>query len=167
MNFSFCRLAISAAQFLVVFCPFRICKNMPLFYIYSWLNLKKYNYKIAPQGGPWVTCAIFEKNSLHGMHKILMKKPAQVMLILILIDVQYLQNIVFSFEKGSNSQNHSSSDSHHLIKKSPQKNVTFSPTGENPPSHINYLERYGYWVWILGFILQTFLSFCSRIPNKV
>ena len=37
------------------------------------------------------------------------------MLILILIDVQYLQNVVFSFEKGSNGQNHSSSGSHHHI----------------------------------------------------
>ena len=31
------------------------------------------------------------------------------MLILILIDVQYSQNAVFSYEKGSNRQNHSSS----------------------------------------------------------
>ena len=30
------------------------------------------------------------------------------MLILILIDVQYLQNVVFGFEKGSNGQNHHS-----------------------------------------------------------
>ena len=37
----------------------------------------------------------------------------QVMLILILIDVQYLHNVIFSFEKGLNGQNHSSSDSHH------------------------------------------------------
>ena len=29
------------------------------------------------------------------------------MLIFILIDVQYLQNVVFSFEKGSNGQNQS------------------------------------------------------------
>ena len=36
----------------------------------------------------------------------------QVMLILILIDVQYSQTTVFSFEKGSNRQNHSSSSSH-------------------------------------------------------
>ena len=39
----------------------------------------------------------------------------QVMLILILINVQYLQNVVFSFEKGLNGQNHSSSDFYHLI----------------------------------------------------
>ena len=33
------------------------------------------------------------------------------MLILILIDVQYSQKAVFSFEEGSNHQNHSSSGS--------------------------------------------------------
>ena len=37
------------------------------------------------------------------------------MLILILINVQYLQNVVFSFENGLNGQNLSSSDSYHLI----------------------------------------------------
>ena len=42
------------------------------------------------------------------------------MLILILIDVQYSQKAVFSFEKGLNGQNHSSG-SHHPIK-SPQQN---------------------------------------------
>ena len=45
----------------------------------------------------------------------------KIMLILILIDVQYLQNAVFSFEKFSISQNRSSSGSHHLAKKSPQQ----------------------------------------------
>ena len=40
----------------------------------------------------------------------------QIMLVLILIDVQYSQNSVFRFEKFSNQQNHSSSDSHHLVK---------------------------------------------------
>ena len=43
------------------------------------------------------------------------------MLILILINVQYLQNVVFSFEKGLNGQNHSSSGSHHPTQKSPSK----------------------------------------------
>ena len=42
------------------------------------------------------------------------------MLILILIDVQYLQNIVFSFDKGLNGRNHSSWDSDHQIKKNSQ-----------------------------------------------
>ena len=40
-----------------------------------------------------------------------------MMLMLILIDVQYSQNAVFGFEKFSNRQNHSSSGSHHLVKK--------------------------------------------------
>ena len=39
------------------------------------------------------------------------------MLILILIYVQYLQNVVCSFGKGVNGQNHSLSDSHHAIQK--------------------------------------------------
>ena len=37
------------------------------------------------------------------------------MLILILIDVQYSQNAAFSFEKGSNCQNHSSSGYLHPV----------------------------------------------------
>ena len=41
------------------------------------------------------------------------------MLILILIDIQYSQNAVFSFEKFSSRQNHSSSGSHRLAKKIP------------------------------------------------
>ena len=43
----------------------------------------------------------------------------QIMLILVLIDVQYSQNAVFSFEKFANHHNHSSSDYHHLVKKNP------------------------------------------------
>ena len=41
------------------------------------------------------------------------------MLVLILIDVQYSQNSVFSFEKFLNRQNHSSLGSHYLVKKFP------------------------------------------------
>ena len=37
------------------------------------------------------------------------------MLILILINVQYLQNVVFSFENSLNRQIHSLSDSYHLL----------------------------------------------------
>ena len=44
----------------------------------------------------------------------------QVMLILILIDVQYSQKAIFSFKKGSNHQNHSSSGSFDPVKKFPQ-----------------------------------------------
>ena len=45
----------------------------------------------------------------------------QVMLILILIDVQYSQNAVFSFERSLYCQNHFSSGSLHLEKKSPRQ----------------------------------------------
>ena len=41
----------------------------------------------------------------------------QVMFIFILIDAQYSQKAVFSFEKGSNRENHSSSGSLHPVKK--------------------------------------------------
>ena len=41
------------------------------------------------------------------------------MLILILIDGQYSQKAVASFEKGSNRQSHSCSGSLHSVKKSP------------------------------------------------
>ena len=44
-----------------------------------------------------------------------------IMLILVLSDVQYSQNTVFSFEKFSNHQNCSSSGSQHLVKKSPEQ----------------------------------------------
>ena len=44
----------------------------------------------------------------------------QVMPIVILLDVEYSRNVVFSFERGLNDQRHSSSDSHHPIKKSPK-----------------------------------------------
>ena len=36
------------------------------------------------------------------------------MLVLILIDVQYLQNVVFSFEKRLNGQNLTSDSYHHM-----------------------------------------------------
>ena len=60
------------------------------------------------------------------------------MVILILIDVQYSQNAVFSFEKGSNCQNHSSSGSHHPVKKFPYSKIAdfcggISPNLPPPP----------------------------------
>ena len=47
---------------------------------------------------------------------------------MILLDVQYLQNVASSFEKSCNAQNHSSLGSHHLIKKSPQWRIPPSPS---------------------------------------
>ena len=55
------------------------------------------------------------------------------MLILILIDVPFSQKAVFSFEKGSNHQNHSSLGSQHLVKKSPTP--VKSPIPPSPPPH--------------------------------
>ena len=60
------------------------------------------------------------------------------MLILILIDVQYLQNAVFNFEKGLNRQNHSSHGSHHPVKNFPSK-ISDSPH----PTPYYYLENPG------------------------
>ena len=53
----------------------------------------------------------------------------QVMPILILIDVQYLQKVAFIFEKGLHDQNHSSSGFNHPLKKSCQQNLQLLPTG--------------------------------------
>ena len=49
------------------------------------------------------------------------------MLIFILINVQYSQKDVFSFEKGLNRQNHSSSGSLHLAKKLPPVKFSITP----------------------------------------
>ena len=58
------------------------------------------------------------------------------MLIFISIDVQYLQDDVFSFEKGLIRQNHSSLNSHNRIKKMPSSKISLSPISfmylENP-----------------------------------
>ena len=50
------------------------------------------------------------------------------MIILILSDIPYLQKVAFSFEEGSNGQNHCSLDSHHS-KKKPPSNI-FDPALE-------------------------------------
>ena len=61
------------------------------------------------------------------------------MLILILIDVQYLQNVIFSFEKDLNGQIHTSSDSHHWI--SPAKfPIPTHRWGIPHPTPEHYLE---------------------------
>ena len=46
------------------------------------------------------------------------------MLILVLINVNNLQNVVFSFEKCLNCQKHSSSDSNHSVKNLPSSKTT-------------------------------------------
>ena len=71
-------------------------------------------------------CAIFIL-TLYSLYTL-------VILILISINVQCLQNVVFSFEKGSNSQDHSSSDSHNPIKVSFIAKFLIALTWEN--SHL-------------------------------
>ena len=60
------------------------------------------------------------------------------MLNLILIDVQYSQKAVFSFEEGSNHQNHSSSNSPCLVKNSQSAKFLSTP---NPSHPYRYLEN--------------------------
>ena len=68
--------------------------------------------------------------------------------ILILIGVQYSQNAAFSFEKGSNCQNHFSSGSHHLVKNPPSAKFLISPpTGGEKP-----------WTLYLSIYLSIYLS---------
>ena len=80
------------------------------------------------------------------------------MLILILIDVQYSQKTVFSFEEGSNCQNHSSLGSLHLVKKSPAR-VKFPI----PPTPYHYLENTGgntsFINWMKQEQITTFCHF--------
>ena len=70
------------------------------------------------------------------------------MLLFILIDVQYLEKAVFSFEKGSKCQNHSSSGSLHSVKNVPS--VKFL----NPPNPLplfgrhQYIKLYSPFVWM-------------------
>ena len=76
-----------------------------------------------------------------------------VMLILILIDAQYLQNIVFSFEKGSNGQIDFSSGFHHPIKNPPAKFPIPPPTPEC------YLENHGVYKKLGQFFFHTYLLY--------
>ena len=70
------------------------------------------------------------------------------MLLFILINVQYLQNVVFSFEKGLSGQNHSLSDSHHLIEKSPLANFS-------SPSPLTLLGK----PWTKDQVCEGFLAY--------
>ena len=66
----------------------------------------------------------------------------QVMLILILIDDQYSQKAVFSFQTGSHHQNHSSSGFLHPVKKSkfliPPTPYSYLENPDPPPLHNNF-----------------------------
>ena len=73
------------------------------------------------------------------------------MLILILVDVKYLKNFVFSFEKDSNGQKYSS-DSHYPTKKFPQQYFPFPPLGEfTTPQPLTLFGKP--WVLVWSFIV--------------
>ena len=71
----------------------------------------------------------------------------EIMSIFILTDVQYSQKAVFSFQKGSNRQDYSSSGSLHLVKNPPSK-ISDSP--HNPLALFGrpkYIKVYGPFLW--------------------
>ena len=63
------------------------------------------------------------------------------MLILALINAQYLQSVVFTFEKSSNGQNCSSSDSQYPVKNSPQAKFLISPLLKESPHPLTLFEK--------------------------
>ena len=89
---------------------------------------------------------------------------------MILINVQYLQSVVFSFKKGLNGQYqyHSSSGSHHLIKKIPVKFPIPSCYFENPEyrplgySMSNFLE-----VQIVSFYTYVLFPLCQEYKKPL
>ena len=87
------------------------------------------------------------------------------MLILILINVQYLQIINFSFEKGLNGQNHSLSHFHHLIKKIPL--VTFPPPTRLPSLLLNAVWKILVYCTSLSNSLHLFCQCCNIIQSAV
>ena len=77
------------------------------------------------------------------------------MLILILIDGQYSQNAVFSFEKGSNSQNHSFSGSLH-----PRKISDSHPPVTTIWKTLHHVIIPNFWyTWVKGYLQVFFFSF--------
>lgn len=83
----------------------------------------------------------------------------KAMVILIITDVQYLQNVVFGFEENRNGQSHCSLDTHHPIKESPQVKLPIPPTvGKFLPTPFeNYLENSARYI-IIGLIGYNFLN---------
>ena len=83
------------------------------------------------------------------------------MITLILINVQYLQNVVFSFENGLNRQNYSTSDSRHLIEKStPRQNFPLPSTGGNFPLLLNVIGK----TLSSSYLEVNSLPFLSYLP---
>ena len=92
----------------------------------------------------------------------------QVVLILILIDVQYLQNVTVSFENGSHGHTQSSFDFYHLIKSSSRQNFP-SPTPEcyleNPDSLIT-LQSYAMSLLLKSNWLVEVTDMLTRLNKR-
>ena len=160
-SLNFLPIFLCSLYYLFVLC-FEFCaisKALTIFVWFSWYNWSvtihhNYNYshnnlstifKIWPNKNSifscsYCSCTIF----------VLISYPldTQVMLIFILIYVLYSQKAPFSFEKGSNGQNLSSSGSHHPVKRFPQQNFWSAPYwGDFPtPTPYHFLEN------LLGYI---------------
>ena len=93
--------------------------------------------------------------------------PAEVMLILILIDVQYLQKVDYSFQKGLNGQTHSSSGSHHQVKKTGKISDSPSHWGRNSPSLTLFGKPWSSWGsnCTLVFLSQIFRYFPAFLSS--
>ena len=89
------------------------------------------------------------------------------MLILILIDVQYSQKAVFSFEKGWNGQNHSSSGSHHLGKKILPSKISdpFSPPIVEEEGRISPQPLTAIWKMLQIRCAQNPAYHCANRPK--
>ena len=92
------------------------------------LSHKKYN------NYTWFFKNIFLYVTLYHFYFNFILLYTQVMLILILINVRYSKNVVFSFEKGLHDENLSSSGPHHPIKKTLLAKFPIPTNGGNPPN---------------------------------
>ena len=82
----------------------------------------------------------------------------------ILIDDQYVQNVVLSFEKSSNGQNHSSSDSHHPTKKIPSKIYRSPQLGESPYPSMQTALKFSACLK-KGYFLRNYIKTLATIPH--
>ena len=93
-----------------------ILSSQKIFYTshhYTTISMLKPNIKFILSQSH--SCCTLKTNFIYFLY-------IQIKLLLILIDLQYVQNVILNFEKGSNGQKHSSSDSHNTTKKWTQQN---------------------------------------------
>ena len=95
------------------FCLSNVLYHSKTFKLKKDLHTESWDIRVWDELGK--NCRVF-LNCVHSCHKIFILIEyswyLKVTLTLISVDSQYVQNVVFSFEIGSNGQNHSSSDSY-------------------------------------------------------